>query len=448
MGTIDGPGRRMSPELAPSTPEKEAIVKGKGTLNGRGVSMVSSSSSDIGGVAIASLSSPVRSADFSGKSTRLDQREVALATAPQSKRDYLRSSKEYMRQKQIQIYSEVSGLSDSATCAAPGDDKLARLGKKYFKQIKEAGNRQLPEYRSLKARAMPFRRHDASAREALGAMKEIKRPDISSKQLTLESLDTFLTNAKLSRLSYNGLTAPVKPGKTRELPAGYVLADDRDMPTELRFFYNDQSGLLNLPNGTRALLVKKDDGSTLTVAFAGTDFKPKGKSGRTGSMKADALQFSGTYSSEYGSAVGLAKRLLDHPEYPERRLEVTGHSLGGAMVQFAIAANIDGNQERLQGYGYNPAGLKLPSLEALGADNIRMSKGKFIAVRVKDDPVSASGDIKLAEKIKGRSLGETITLMPDPNKRHVPLVGTHGMDAVINALEATKAARVSSDESA
>lgn len=162
----------------------------------------------------------------------------------------------------------------------------------------------------------------------------------------------------------------------------YTKLSAEEIPQSIRVLYDEKKGLLSGSRGLLAWLEKKDEDNTIVVAYSGTDFK------NFEMVYADIAQLSQP-SVLYLKTAGLLKLLLDH--IPKKNFYVTGHSLGGGLTQFALTANMKQYSRRLTGYGYNPAGPSMPSLDHLGKDRLDKAADNMWIFMTCKDPVSAFG---------------------------------------------------------
>ena len=140
-------------------------------------------------------------------------------------------------------------------------------------------------------------------------------------------------------------------------------------------------------SGFNAMLFKDASGK-LVVAYRGTE-------GLTapGDLWTDAVQVVGTAdkpTTQYQAAADVLKCVLANSPGD---VVVTGHSLGGGLANYAMAAN-DLSGRNVKGYTYNAAGLSEETLKHLNAVNpggIEAVSGKTINVRNEGDPVSYVG---------------------------------------------------------
>lgn len=116
-------------------------------------------------------------------------------------------------------------------------------------------------------------------------------------------------------------------------------------------FYDGDTGLFKLPLGFQGWFGLC--GGRTIVAFAGTRLL------QLGTVFTDAEQIFGP-SLIYACAVGMVALVAQH--MGQGNLLVLGHSLGGGLTQFAVAANYS---DSIKGWGFNSAGLSGPSVEAL-----------------------------------------------------------------------------------
>ena len=150
-------------------------------------------------------------------------------------------------------------------------------------------------------------------------------------------------------------------------------------------------GTISLPgasggSGFNAMLFNDSSGNVV-LGFRGTE-------GLTapGDLWTDAAQVIGTDgkpTSQYQAAASLLKNVLANTSGD---IVVTGHSLGGGLANYAMAANDLGG--RVTGYTYNAAGLSEETLGYLGKTNpggIPAASAATTNVRNEGDPVSYVG---------------------------------------------------------
>lgn len=153
-----------------------------------------------------------------------------------------------------------------------------------------------------------------------------------------------------------------------------------EIPQSIRPLYDETQGLLSSTKGLQVWLGKKDD--TIIVSYSGTDIK------NLDMVYADIIQLSQP-SILYLKAAGLLKILLD--SIPDKPFFVTGHSLGGGLTQFSLAANMNLYPNRLTGYGYNPAGLSMISIKHLEDYRLKKAAKNMWIFMTCHDPVSSVG---------------------------------------------------------
>lgn len=160
----------------------------------------------------------------------------------------------------------------------------------------------------------------------------------------------------------------------------FVKLSKSELPQSIRILYDEDKGLLKSSRGLQAWLGKKDN--DYVVAYAGTDISSFDM------VYADIIQLSSP-STLYLKCAGLLKILLDN--IPNKNFYVTGHSLGGGITQFAATANMNLHESRIQGFGYNPAGLSMISIRHLESSRMLKSKSRISQFMTSKDPVSLFG---------------------------------------------------------
>ena len=115
----------------------------------------------------------------------------------------------------------------------------------------------------------------------------------------------------------------------------------------------------------------------------------------------DILQYLDVPSKTYFEAVGLLNDIMR--SYPNRRIYVFGHSLGGGLMQYACAVM---NDKKLYGYGYNSAGLSDNTIKTIPGYNKKQSLNCRIEHLCSlHDPVSRLGhiisDVKYVDSVRG-----------------------------------------------
>ena len=105
-----------------------------------------------------------------------------------------------------------------------------------------------------------------------------------------------------------------------------------------------------------------------------------------GDITTDIAQIAGSKSDQYEAASKLLGTILANTS---GHISVTGHSLGGGLTQYAMAAN--NLQGRVSGYTFNPAGLSNDTIASLSSSGIAAAGKVLINVRNDGDPVSFFG---------------------------------------------------------
>lgn len=202
-------------------------------------------------------------------------------------------------------------------------------------------------------------------------------------------------------------------------PAGYIKLEEREVPEEIRSAYNAKTGFLKSEKIWGAILGRKNSGfcleawlgkntkkNTMVIAFAGTHSAAQ--------VVLDVAQLFAV-SGCYIAGAGLLNMLMK--KNPLMKFYVTGHSLGGGLTQFAVAANAvnDNNGNALEGYAFNPAGLSIQSLNCIGHKHLNIAKGKIHVFETVNDPVSAFFGVvgSVVNLPKMRENGHTIAALKE-----------------------------------
>lgn len=349
----------------------------------------------------------------------------ATPTATAGQETALGNVLEQLAQRQAGQTTGVTG-EVGASPAGPAQPDSARR-KQSYEAVKQAGNDVAPRLKQLSELEQGSRDSVKTAATRASSVSDRLDPGKAG-----ETLD----HAVLSDLAYYG----VNPAKQKfALPAGFETPARRDLPAALQPCYDEQTGLLEMPEkGAKALLAQNAD--TLVVAFAGT--QPVDREGhRVHTILSDAQQWLGFFDPMYRDAAGIVNLLLDGAD---RKVALTGHSLGGGLAAFSTIVNAPaGNQPQstpragLQATVYNTAGLSSAYLAALGEDKVAAAANRLTSVRVKGDPVSWSGTGSAGSSIKGYFPGRIITLAPPDGARLFSFADprAHPGGMVIRAVE-------------
>lgn len=153
--------------------------------------------------------------------------------------------------------------------------------------------------------------------------------------------------------------------------------------------YDPASGHVHVRHGFNGYIKQEADGNggcNVYVAFLGTD------TGHWGVFAPNVLtDIFQLYSCDicYIRAAGLIRHLLNNvPGIVS--LQATGHSLGGGMAQFGVAANVP-SPLPVGGVAVNAAGLSGNSLRVLDAAHLTAAAGVLDHITTYCDPVSTYG---------------------------------------------------------
>ena len=130
-------------------------------------------------------------------------------------------------------------------------------------------------------------------------------------------------------------------------------------------------------SGFDASIYEAPDGS-LVLAFRGSK--------SLSDYYADLAQWAPWTPDQYSLAASMLRSLLENTD---KKITVVGHSLGGALTQYAMGENnLDG---RVTGYTFNSAGLSWSTIKGLDKDRADEAGKNLVNVRNDGDGVSPIG---------------------------------------------------------
>lgn len=134
----------------------------------------------------------------------------------------------------------------------------------------------------------------------------------------------------------------------------------------------------------------KEDDMVHCLSFAGTRLRAtsfREAKVMVQNVITDAYQFVCGASKVYYAALGILMAMIR--TFPNEKIYVFGHSLGGGMMQFACASV---NSPAIEGYGYNSAGLSWYNLRLVAKKVIgRGKRFRIEHICTQTDPVSIFG---------------------------------------------------------
>lgn len=153
-----------------------------------------------------------------------------------------------------------------------------------------------------------------------------------------------------------------------------------------RYSYEEATGYLEDVDGTGfgARLLESSGGSEVVVAYRGSN-APGEDADWAQDWLVDVQQGGGGLPVQYvrGAEVLAAVRRA----YPETRVSVAGHSLGGGIAAYSVLELP--SVERVMCRTYNAAGISVISLQSFARERVEGAKSVIANVRSKGDPVSA-----------------------------------------------------------
>lgn len=140
-------------------------------------------------------------------------------------------------------------------------------------------------------------------------------------------------------------------------------------------------GYLQYATGLRARLMASKDSDDVVVAWSGCDFD-NGSSGFTDASSV-TKQYFGYLDGQYAQALRIMNGVLNSTS---GRVEVVGHSLGGGLTTYVVAACSD-DKGRVTGATFNGLGLSRMLQSRLSAAERRRAENSIVNVKSSADPV-------------------------------------------------------------
>ena len=163
-----------------------------------------------------------------------------------------------------------------------------------------------------------------------------------------------------------------------------------------RYSYEPDTGFIEdtLQAGFGARLTRSTDGDKTVVAFRGSN-APGEDEHWMQDWVVDAHQGGGGTPKQYIYGDELLKAV--RVAFPDSRMVVTGHSLGGGIAAYATIRLADPG--KISCVTFNAAGISSASLLALPKDTLERSAKVISNIRSKGDPVSAIPGTQLVGEI-------------------------------------------------
>jgi hypothetical protein len=140
-------------------------------------------------------------------------------------------------------------------------------------------------------------------------------------------------------------------------------------------------GYLQYATGLRARLMASCESDDIVVAWSGCDFD-NGSSGFTDASSV-TKQYFGYLDGQYAQALRIMNGVLNSTS---GRVEVVGHSLGGGLTTYVVAACSD-DKGRVTGATFNGLGLSRMLQSRLSAAERRRAENSIVNVKSSADPV-------------------------------------------------------------
>lgn len=169
----------------------------------------------------------------------------------------------------------------------------------------------------------------------------------------------------------------------------FSLLEDCPIPTY------DSRAKFNFGYGLHGVIGKyslEGDEARLFIVFSGTEIGYKSARVVANNIHTDLVQILAMADSAYFAAVGIVRELQE--KHSKKKIEVIGHSLGGGLAQFSVAALANEHPYTL-GICYNSAGLSKETSKLVKTLDSLIIKHVFL----NNDPISKVGiqvgDVKI-----------------------------------------------------
>lgn len=195
----------------------------------------------------------------------------------------------------------------------------------------------------------------------------------------------------------------------------YIPLPEDEVPDNIRAIYDAEKGFLCSSRGLKAWIAKpkNENDDSIVISFSGTHMDDAEH------ILADIFQLFSP-SVIYLMAVGLLN-MFATPECSST-IYVTGHSMEGGLMQFAVAAcGSIKNSSNIFGYGYNPAGLSSASVTPISLQINDATKRIWMFTTCKDwvSPIGGKlGRITTLPEVKGSS-GHSIDDVKECMKKYL-----------------------------
>ena len=208
-----------------------------------------------------------------------------------------------------------------------------------------------------------------------------------------------------------------------EIPEGYIAFSGSDWDAMVlgRHYEGcryDENGYVDIGSGMRARIMFAKTTGDVVVAFSGCDIYGSASEGGR-DVVAVASHWWGKVEGQYKQALDIFNGLL--LSYPTKRFEVVGHSLGGGLTTFVVAACSD-SKERVTGATFDGLGIST-AVRRKHITPWREARANKCLVNVKGslDPVFV---------IPGTHYGPVYNVKYD-----VKLCDPHSLDELISQME-------------
>ncbi len=218
---------------------------------------------------------------------------------------------------------------------------------------------------------------------------------------TCENFETGLTaEQKNKAIVMAQLDAAAYKDRAGQYPPSYepVTGADLESLVDPGYFKTGavkQDGVIEFGGGFAARIFRNKEDGNLVVAFRGSESSNPGDF-LTDWIETDMGQLMGDDTRQYQAAQKLLGDVIRNTEGKknadgqEIHIDVTGHSLGGGLANWAMASNPIG--DRVKGWTLNAAGLSEETLARTRPELIKQAAANTVNIRNEYDVVSMAGN--------------------------------------------------------
>jgi hypothetical protein len=233
------------------------------------------------------------------------------------------------------------------------------------------------------------------------------------------------------------------------IPDGKSALDKADIPEKYRKYYNVVTGIFEVKDttsedaevkdtGNRIMILRDDTSKAITIGFAGTEEDPLSKRGLLNwreNINQERYGVNPEATPAYIQAGNLLEALVK--QHSTVTFVVTGHSLGGGLVQYAmtrplVEEAIEKDNARIKAYLFNAVSLSSLTIANIESKPLDNASKNIIHIVVPTDPLSRIGQHPIVGFVaSGFVIANKTIELP---KSDVSYLVAHGVDEIKEQL--------------